>query len=154
MVSTRGAKPRGRVNFLCPTSNTVPSPLLPPGEACSIRSCETWTCLNSCSHSVQSKGTPTGAYLGHPSIKAEAKAGKQVHDSFSLKLLSSLSGALPRHPIFHFSSNGRLGNEAPNGRVIGGCPSSSLISCDAVTGWEGQLGGATTGETTPASSYL
>jgi hypothetical protein len=31
---------------------------------------------------VQSKGTPSGAYLAHPSIKAEAKTGKQVHDSF------------------------------------------------------------------------
>ena len=106
--------------------------------------CETWPRLNSCSHSMQSKGTPMGTYLAHPSIKVEAKVGKQVHHSFSklvtltyLLVLSSLSGALPRHPIFHFSSNGRLGNEAPNGRVIGGCPSSSLISCDAVTGWGG-----------------
>ena len=110
MVSARGAKPRGRVNFLYPTSNTIPSPLLLPGEACStkivrdiffiqpptlfhhhyfrrekrapLRSCETWPCLNSCSRLVQSKETPMGAYLAHPSIKAEAKAGKQVHDSF------------------------------------------------------------------------
>ena len=50
---------------------------------------------------MQSKGTPTGAYLAHPSIKVEAKAGKQVHDSFSklvivsyLLVLSSSSDAL------------------------------------------------------------
>ena len=100
-----------------------------------LRSCETWPCLNSCSRSVQSKGTPTGAYLAHPSIKVEAKAGKQVYDSFSLKLvtltylliLSSSSGTPPRHPIFHISSNGRSGNEAPNGRVTEGCPCSSLL---------------------------
>jgi hypothetical protein len=53
-----------------------------------LRLCETWPHLNSCSRSVQSKGTPTGAYLTHPSIKVEAKAGKQVHDSFSLKLIT------------------------------------------------------------------
>jgi hypothetical protein len=47
-----------------------------------LRSCETWPRLNSCSRSVQSKGTPTGAYLAHPSIKEEAKVGEQVHDSF------------------------------------------------------------------------
>ena len=82
-----------------------------------LRSCEMWPRLNSCSRSVQSKGTPMGAYLAHPSINAEAKAGKQVHDSFSLKLLSSSFGALPRHPIFHISSNGRSGNKVPNGRV-------------------------------------
>jgi hypothetical protein len=29
-----------------------------------------------------------GAYLVHPSIKVKAKAGKQVHDSFSLKLVT------------------------------------------------------------------
>ena len=63
--------------------------------------------LNSYSRSVQSKGTPIGTYLAHPSIKAEAKVGKQVHDSFSklvtltyLLVLSSSSYALPRHPIF------------------------------------------------------
>jgi hypothetical protein len=111
---------------------------------------------------VQLKGTPTGAYLAHPSIKAEAKAKKQVHDSFYLKLvtltyllvLSSLFGALPRHPIFDISSNGGSGNEAPNGRVTEGCPCSSLLLCDATTGWGGQLGGTTTGELIPAFSYL
>jgi hypothetical protein len=36
-TSTRGVEPRGRVNFLCPTSNTVPSPLLSLGEACSTK---------------------------------------------------------------------------------------------------------------------
>jgi hypothetical protein len=41
-----------------------------------LRSCETWPRLNSCSRSVQPKGTPTGAYLAHPSIKAGAKVGK------------------------------------------------------------------------------
>jgi len=86
-----------------------------------LRSCETWPRLNSRSRSVQSKGTPTGAYLVHPSIKAEAKAGKQLHDSFSLKLLSSSFGAPPQHPIFHISSNGGSGNEVPNGRVTGDC---------------------------------
>ena len=86
-------------------------------EKCApLRSCKTWPRLNSCSCSVQSKGTPMGAYLTHPSIKAEAKARKQVHDSFSLKLLSSSSDALPRHPIFHISSNARSSNEAPNGK--------------------------------------
>jgi hypothetical protein len=127
-----------------------------------LRSCETWPHLNSCSRLVQLKGTPMGAYLAHPSIKAEAKARKQVHDSFSLKLitltylliLSSSFGALPRHPIFHISSNGGSSNEAPNGRVTGGCPCSSLLSCDAATGRGGQLGGATTGEPIPASGYL
>jgi hypothetical protein len=67
-----------------------------------LRSCETWPRLNLCSRLVQLKRTPTGAYLAHPSIKAKAKAGKQVHDSFSLKLITltyllvlySSSGAL------------------------------------------------------------
>ena len=119
-----------------------------------LRLCEMWPRLNSCSRSVQSKGTPTGAYLTHPSIKAEAKARKQVHDSFSLKLLSSSSGAPPRHPNFHISSNGGSSNEAPNGRVVGGCPCSSPLSYDAVTRRGGQLGGATTGEPIPAFGYL
>ena len=95
-----------------------------------------------------------GAYLAHPSIKAEDKAGKQVHNSFSLKLLSSSFGAPPPHPIFHISSNGGSGNETPNGRVAGGCPCSSPLSCDATTGRGGQLGGAATGETIPAFDYL
>ena len=119
-----------------------------------LRSCETWPHLNSCSRSLQSKGTPTGAYLAHPSIKAEAKAGKQVHDLFSLKLLSSSSGAPPQHPIFHISSNGRSSNEAPNGRVVRGCPCSSSLSCDAATRWGGQLGDTTTVEPIPTSGYL
>jgi hypothetical protein len=102
------------------------------------------------------------AYLTYPSIKLEAKVGKQVDDSFSLKLitlnylliLSSSFGAPPRHPIFHISSNGRSGNEASNGRVTGGCPCSSPLSCDVVVGRGGQLNGATTGEPIPTSSYL
>ena len=117
--------------------------------------------LNSCSRSVPSKGTPTGTYLAHPSIKAEAKAGKQVHDSFSklvtltyLLILSSSFGAPPRHPILHISSNGGLGNEAPNGRVAGGCPCSSPHLCDAMMGRRGQLSGATTRELIHTSGYL
>ena len=110
-----------------------------------LRLYETWPHLNSCYRSVQLKGTPMGAYLAHPSIKAEAKAGKQVHDSFSLKLitltyllvLSSSSGAPPRHPIFHISCNGGSGNEAPNGRVTRGCPCSSKLLCDAAMGQGG-----------------
>jgi hypothetical protein len=107
-------------------------------------------------------GTLTGIYLAHPSIKAKAKAGKRVHDSFSLKLitltyllvLSSLFGAPPRHPIFHISSNGGSGNEAPNGRFVGGCPCSSLHLADVAIGRGGQLGGATIGEPILASGYL
>jgi hypothetical protein len=38
-----------------------------------------------------------GAYLAHPSIKAEAKARKQVNDSFSLKHVT-----LTRVAIFSF----------------------------------------------------
>ena len=102
-----------------------------------------------------------GAYLTHPSIKAEAKAGKQVHDSFFkfitltyLLIPSSLFDALPQHPILQISSNGGLGNEAPNGTVIGGCPYLSPQSCDATTGRGGQLGGAATGEPTLAFGYL
>jgi hypothetical protein len=59
-----------------------------------LRSCKTWPHLNSCSRSVQSKGTPTSAYLAHPSIKAEAKAGKQVH---TIPFLNSL-----HLPVFSF----------------------------------------------------
>jgi hypothetical protein len=162
VVSARGAKPRGWVNFLRPTSNIVPLPLLPSGEACSTKIVWDVACLNSYSRSVQSKGTTTGVYLAHPSIKAKAKAGKQVHNSFSLKLvtltylliLSSLSDALPRHPIFHISSNGGSGNEAPNGRVTEGCHCSSPLLCDAVMGRGGQLGDDTTGEPNPTSGYL
>jgi hypothetical protein len=95
-----------------------------------------------------------GTYLTHPSIKADAKAGKQVHNSFSLKLLSSSSGTPPRHPIFDISSNGGSGNEASNGRVTEGCPYSSPLLCDATMGQGGQLGGATTGEPIPAFGYL
>jgi hypothetical protein len=45
-----------------------------------------------------------GAYLAHPSIKAKAKARNQVHDSFSLKLvtlnyLSSRSIFFVRHRL-------------------------------------------------------
>jgi hypothetical protein len=104
VVSARGAEPRGRVNFLHPTSNTIPSPLLSPGEACSTKFVREWPHLNSCSCLVQSKGTPTGAYLAHPSIKVKAKARNQVHDSFSLKLvtlnyLSSRSIFFVRHRL-------------------------------------------------------
>jgi hypothetical protein len=126
-----------------------------------LRSCEAWPRLNSFSRSVRSKGTPTGTYLTHPSIKPEAKAEKQVHYSFSklitltyLLVLASSSSALSRHPIFQISSNGGSGNEAPNGRVTGGCPCSSPHSCDAAMGRGGQFGGATTGETIPAFGYL
>ena len=126
-----------------------------------LRSCETWPHLNSCSHSVQSKGTPTSAYLAHASIKAEAKVGKQVHDSFSklitltyFLVLSSSFDALSRHAILQISSNGRSSNEAPNGRVIVGCPCPSAHSCDAVMGRGGQLGGAATREAIPTSGYL
>ena len=119
-----------------------------------LRSCEMWPHRNSCSLSLQSKGTPMGANLAHPSIKAEAKARKQVHDSFSLKLLSSSFDTLPRHPIFHISSNDGSGNEAPNGRVTGGCPCSSPHSCDTMMGWGGQLSSAATREPIPAFGYL
>jgi hypothetical protein len=37
MVSAREAEPRGQVNFFRPTFNTVPSPLLLLGEACSTK---------------------------------------------------------------------------------------------------------------------
>jgi hypothetical protein len=101
------------------------------------------------------------AYLTHPSIKVQAKAGKQVHDSFSklitltyLLVLSSSSGALPWHPILHISSNGRSGNEAPHGSVTGGCPCLSPHWCDAAMGRGGQLDDATIGELIPASNYL
>jgi hypothetical protein len=126
-----------------------------------LRSCETWPRLNSCSRSVQLKGTPTGAYLAHHSIQVEAKVGKQVHDFFSklitltyLLILFSSSNAPPRHPIFQISSNGKSSNAAPNGRVTGGCPCSSPHSCDVVMGQEGQLGSAATRELILAFGYL
>ena len=53
-----------------------------------LRSCETWPRLNSYSRSVQSKGTPTGAYLAHCSIKAKAQTRKQIHDSFLNSIFS------------------------------------------------------------------
>jgi hypothetical protein len=126
-----------------------------------LRLRETWPRLNSCTRSMQLKGTPTGAYLAHPSIKAEAKAGKQLHDSFSklvtltyLLILSSLSSALPRPPILLVSSSGGSGNEAPNGKATGGCPCLSPRSCDATMGRGGLLGGTTTREHVLASGYL
>ena len=127
-----------------------------------LRSCEMWPHLNSCSRSLQSKGTPTGTYLSHPSIKAEAKVGTQVHDSFSLNslhlpifLFYLLCPALcldtpsfTSHPMMDRAMK-RPMEESP--KVV---PARPPFLCDAVTRRAWQLDGAATREPISASGYL
>ena len=83
-----------------------------------------------------------GAYLAHPSIKAEAKAGKQVHDSISLKLVTlTIFSFYLLHPVLRldtpsFTSHPmadramkRPMEESP--KVV---PARPCFSCDATMG--------------------
>jgi hypothetical protein len=125
-----------------------------------LRLCETWPRLNSCSRSMQSKGTPMGAYLTHPSIKVKAKAGKQVHDSFSklvtltyLLVLSSSSGAPPRTPSYRSHPIADRAMKRPmevSPEVVPACAHiREMLRRDG-----GQLDDAATREPIPASGYL
>jgi hypothetical protein len=98
-----------------------------------------WPCLKSNSRSVQLKGTLTGAYFIHPSIKAEAKAGKQVHDSFLNSLHLPIFSFYLRRPALRldtpsFRSHPMVDQGMKRPMEEPSEPCSSLHSCDAVMG--------------------